>query len=418
MRRQQTRALTIRYVSALLGVAGLLLAWQIAVQRSLSVQESDSRIINVAGRQRMLSQRLTMLLLALEVEAQGRRDNLTELARVADEWEHSQAALQRGLLGENSPSVQQELARIEGAHGSMLMAAHAAIAAGPGADLRSHVAAVRASQDLFLSGMDAIVVLYEQEAHARVISLRRAELALFVLALAVLALEGLLVFRPAVRGLRTYLAERDEALRALLDVSDYEQKRVAQELHDGLAQQLCAASFFVKTLRKKLGGGAHEERIEEIGRLLDESFEQTRALAHDLHAHVLEAEGIAAAFREFAAQTERVFGVSCRVENHLNLEVPLIMQRHLYQIGREAVLNAAKHAQATSIEIELLRDAAQLTLSIRDDGIGANTTRPDGMGSRLMKSRAQIIGATLEIVAREPRGTVVRCTAPHMTDVV
>ena len=417
MRRQQTPAFTIRYVSALLGIAGLLLAGQIAVQRSLRVQESDSRIINMAGRQRMLSQRLTMLLLALEVEAKG-RDNLTELARVADEWEHSQAALQRGLLGENSPSVQKEFARIEGAHRSMLAAAHGAIAAGPGADLRSHVAAVRVSQDAFLSGMDAIVVLYEHEAHARVISLRRAELVLLVLALAVLALDGLLVFRPPVRGLRTYLSERDDAMRALLDVSDYEQKRVAQELHDGLAQQLFSASVFVKTLRMKLGGTAHEERIEEIGRLLDESLDQTRALAHDFHSYVLETEGIAAAFREFAARTESVFGISCRVENHLDPEVPLNMQRHLYQIGREAVLNAAKHAQATSIEIELLRDAGQLTLSIRDDGIGVKTTRPDGMGSRLMKSRAQIIGATLEIVAREPRGTVVRCTAPHMTDVV
>ena len=273
------------------------------------------------------------------------------------------------------------------------------------------------TQDAFLSGMDAIVMLYEQEARARVISLRRAELALLVVALVVLALEGLLVFRPAVRGLRAYLAERDEALRALLDVSDYEQKRVAQELHDGLAQQLFGASFFVKALRKKVGGGANEERIEEIGRLLDESLDQTRALARDLYSQVLEAEGIAAAFREFAAQTERVFGVSCRVENHLDLEVPLLTQRHLYQIGREAVLNAAKHAQATSIEIELLRDAAQLTLSVRDDGIGAKTTRSDGMGLLLMKSRARIIGATLEIVARELRGTVVRCFAPATTDV-
>jgi len=295
----------------------------------------------------------------------------------------------------------------------MLAAAHAAIAAGPGADLRSHVAAMRASQDSFLSGMDAIVKLYEQEAHARVISLRRGELALLVLALVVLALEGLFVFRPAVRGLRAYLAERDEALRALTDVSDYEQKRIAQELHDGLAQQLFAATFFVKSLRKKVG--AHEEKIDEIGRLLDESLDQTRALARDLFAQVLEGEGIVAAFRKFAAQTERVFGVSCRVENHLDLdEVPLLTQKYLYQIGREAVLNAVKHAEATSIEIDLLHDAAALTLSVRDDGIAAKTTGPDGMGSRLMKSRAQIIGATLEIFAREPRGTVVRCTAPHI----
>ena len=415
MMRPQPRALPIRYVGALLGVAGLLLAWQIAVQMSLNVQEGDSRIINMAGRQRMLSQRLSMLLLALEVEARG-RDNLEELARVADEWERSQAALQRGLRRLNSPSVQQEFARIEGAHRSMLAAAHAAIGAGPGADLRSHVAAVRASQDSFLSGMDAIVMLYEQEAHARVISLRRGELALLVLALVVLALEGLFVFRPAVRGLRAYLAERDEALRALLDVSDYEQKRVAQELHDGLAQQLFAATCFVTSLRNKLG--AHEDRIEEIERLLDESFDQTRALARDLYSQMLEAEGIVAAFRKFAAQTERVFGVSCRVENHLDLdEVPLLTQRYLYQIGREAVLNAVKHAQATSIEIDLLRDAAQLTLSVRDDGIGAKSTRSDGMGSTLMKARARIIGATLEIVAREPRGTVVRCSAPDMTDV-
>src|SRR5215471_1356152 len=92
-------ALTRRYVVALAAIALLSIAGQALVQRALTRQANDARIVNVAGRQRMLGQRLTMLTLAVErargssADGAGRAARLEELFRVADEWERSQRML-------------------------------------------------------------------------------------------------------------------------------------------------------------------------------------------------------------------------------------------------------------------------------------------------------------------------------------
>ena len=398
--------LTFRYVGALLVIAGLLVAGQYVVQLALDRQQGDSRVVNMAGRQRMLSQRLCTLLLALDVEQPNSVDaNLAALAQTADEWERSQDALQHD---NNSEIVQRLFADIADDHHAMLSAARGTIAAH---DAHAFAPIARQHQDSFLVRMDEIVANYEQEARARVVRLRRIELALFAVLLAVLVLEGLFVFRPAVRGLRAYLSERDEAQHALLLVSDREEKRIAQDLHDGLGQHLVGVSYLVKSIRQDLAGGPHEARIEEIGKLLAESIDQTRGLARSLYSHTLEAEGLGAALRELAVHTEHVFGVACHAPT-ADIDVAMPMRGHLYRIAREAVLNAAKHAKGASIEIEMSEDAATLTVVVRDDGIGMAAASKDGMGLHLMASRAKMTGATLTIAAGRPGGTIVTCTAP------
>jgi signal transduction histidine kinase len=83
---------------------------------------------------------------------------------------------------------------------------------------------------------------------------------------------------------------------------------------------------------------------------------------------------------------------------------------HLYLIAQEAVLNALKHAQARNVRISLMSDH-NLTLRVQDDGIGIpdSLTEVQGLGLRIMRNRAAIIGASLTIVPRQPEGTVVTC---------
>ncbi|HUJ62557.1 MAG TPA: type IV pili methyl-accepting chemotaxis transducer N-terminal domain-containing protein, partial [Kofleriaceae bacterium] len=379
---QVPRAITFRYIGALLAVALLLVIGQITIQVALDHQQGDARIVNIAGRQRMLSQRLCVLLLAPPDPAR-----LAELAAVADEWEHSQRALRQG---DNSDTVRALFAQIDGDHRAMLAAARGAIGDG---GTGSHAAEALGHADAFLSGMDRIVASYEAEAHDRVVGLRRVELALLALVLVVLALEGVFVFRPAVRGLRAYLAERDDAQRALVSVGDREQERLAQDLHDGLSQHLVGVSFLVKSLAQR---EPHDERLDEIGALLAESIQQTRSLARSLHSHVLETEGLDVALRELAAHTERMFDVACTVDAE-PIELPVTLRGHLYRIVREAVVNAAKHAKASTIAIEVQREPRRVTLIVRDDGAGMPAGRGDGLGLHLMETRAKMIGASLAI---------------------
>src|ERR1044071_2070052 len=122
----RARELTFRYVGALLVVAGLLVAGQIVIHQLLARQEGDARVINLAGRQRMLGQRLCMLVLGLGGDAGDRaRDTRDQLVRTADEWERTQAALrdgrpETGLRGDNSTAIAELFAQIDLDHRAML----------------------------------------------------------------------------------------------------------------------------------------------------------------------------------------------------------------------------------------------------------------------------------------------------------
>ena len=403
--------LTSRYVGALRLVAGLLVAGQYIVQLALDRQEGDARVVNTAGRQRMLSQRLCMWLLAVDVDGPTQVSaNLAEVDRVAREWQAAHDALRRAG---NSPAIEALFAQIDGDQRAMIAAARGAIATGGAGRFAADASA---HQDAYLATMDAIVAAYEREARERVLGLRHTELALLAGLLAVLVLEGLFAFRPAVRGLRSYLVERDQAQQALVEVGDREQRRLAQELHDGLSQQLVGVSFLVKSLGQELGDGPHGKRADEIGALLASSLAEMRGLARRLYSHTLEVEGLIPALRELAAQTTRVSGVACHLEapaGRIDLAMPA--RDHVYRIACEAVLNAAKHAKATAIAIAVERTATGVTIAVRDDGIGLAPGTTEGMGLRLMESRAKMTGAMLEIAGR-PGGTTVTCTVPIRGD--
>lgn len=378
----------------MLAIASLLLAGQLVVQSALDRQVGDARVINLAGRQRMLSQRLCMLQLARDAEPERAADIGNELRRVADEWESSQDALR---ARDNSDAIRTLFAQITEDHHAMLAAART-VAAGSARLSLSH-------QDAFLAGMNRIVAEYEREARERVVTLRYIEILLFALALVVIAFEGAFVFRPTVRALAVYLAQRDRAERQLVDVSDREQQRIADDLHDGLCQQLVGISYLVKSLPAS-------EHIDEIGRLLAGAVDQTRDLARGLHSPALDADGLVAALRELAVQTERLYGVTCRVQAETHDEVPADARSQLYRIAREAVVNAAKHARAKSIDIELDSRDGELALVVRDDGVGISRHDADGLGLHMMESRAKMLGALLEVAAGSRGGTIVTCSVP------
>ncbi len=221
----QTRRLSMLYITALSTVALLAVLGQIVIQSALQQQSSDALVINIAGRQRMLSQRLSKAALALEVFADARQQNADELRNVVVLWQSSQKGLQHGdaklgLPGNNSQRVKQLFAQIEPEYASMLRASYALLALveprrGPGMVSASaflpYIRAILAAQSGFLTGMDMIVTQYEREAEERVARLRLIEFMLLGLTLLVLLLEGLFIFRPAVRHLRQSFADLMQA---------------------------------------------------------------------------------------------------------------------------------------------------------------------------------------------------------------
>jgi signal transduction histidine kinase len=89
-----------------------------------------------------------------------------------------------------------------------------------------------------------------------------------------------------------------------------------------------------------------------------------------------------------------------------------ITANHLYRIAQEAIHNAIKHGKARTITVLFMTEAGKLVLTIQDDGAGIAQEWTPGMGLQNMKTRAQMIGATLEIHAGASGGTVVTCSLP------
>jgi signal transduction histidine kinase/CheY-like chemotaxis protein len=211
------RRLTFLYIVALSAVALLSLAGQAVVQLFLDRQMSDSAVINIAGRQRMLSQRIAKAAIAAgdvsdKVQQAARRN---ELAETLDLWERSHRGLQNGdaelgLPGANSPEVKHKFAALESSFQGMLAPAKRLCAPDRQTDEPKHarddVAEILRHEQDFLAGMDTIVSQYAAEASRRVTQVKQFERGLLIVTIAVLLLEGLFVFRPAVRRIREMLA--------------------------------------------------------------------------------------------------------------------------------------------------------------------------------------------------------------------
>lgn len=219
-----TRRLTILYIAALSAIALLSILAQIIVQRSLDRQSSDSRIINIAGRQRMLSQKLSKAALTLQnTPLQNTRDRdeyqrrLVELEEAIALWETSHRGLQQGdrqlgLPGQNSEKVTQMFAAIEPHYQAMLIAAKEIVTTIQANNFQSQsdsilpfTEIILANEGDFLPGMNAIVFEYDREAKVRVDQMRELEKIILIIVLILLIGEALFVFHPAIREIRQHL---------------------------------------------------------------------------------------------------------------------------------------------------------------------------------------------------------------------
>jgi len=213
--------------------------------------------------------------------------------------------------------------------------------------------------------------------------------------------------------LTAQMDERNRLENALLDISEQEQRRLGQDLHDGLCQSLSGLAFMARSLTKTLEAQALGAVAAEAGRLaelLHRSVEHSRDIAKGLHPVVMDAEGLVSALHELTARSSG--GISCRLR--CERMVPITdngVALHLYRIAQEAVTNALKHSGARSITVSLRLRQNQLSLSVADDGCGMPEVirAADGMGVRLMKYRADVIGADFAIGKRKKHGTRMTC---------
>ena len=211
-----------------------------------------------------------------------------------------------------------------------------------------------------------------------------------------------LVFAMDVTGRRAFG-------RALIDAVAAEQRRIGQEMHDGLGQELTGLALSARALANRAARerDAIAEDLNQLAALATSCIQDARLIVQGL-SPLTDADGNLDAALQALARRSSLSGtpVRFRVRHDATINIDLKVRNHLYRIAQEAVQNALKHAGATAIEIDLSYRAGSVRLEILDDGRGLPADYPNGagLGMRTMRFRASAIGARL-IIGRRTDGT-------------
>jgi hypothetical protein len=212
------------------------------------------------------------------------------------------------------------------------------------------------------------------------------------------------------------ITERKRLEQEILDVSGRERQSIGRDLHDGLGQELTGVALMLRGLTGRIRDRCPDvvENVNEIVGHLNQSIETARSLARGLLPVRTETGGLTAALRVLAARSRDVYGLEVTFSAEMGADFGLSETdaSHLYRIAQEALTNAARHGRASGVDIALLAERAGFLLRITDDGVGMLSTlpSPSGMGLKIMKYRADMIGAKFDIAAHQPHGTVVTVT--------
>lgn len=214
------------------------------------------------------------------------------------------------------------------------------------------------------------------------------------------------------------ITERKHLEKAILEISAREQRRIGQDLHDGLGQHLTGIAFMSKVLEQKLSEMVLPEAAEakKIVKLVNEAINRTRELSRGLLPVMTDAQGLMTALSQLAREVEDLFHVRCAFQ----CDPPVLVEdvnaaTHLYHIAQEALNNAIKHGQPQHILIRLHAWNGEGTLTIQDDGRGMHgfpAGSNSGIGLRIMSFRASMVGGSAEFGEGEGGGTVVTCRFP------
>jgi signal transduction histidine kinase len=210
----------------------------------------------------------------------------------------------------------------------------------------------------------------------------------------------------------------------LVAAQEEERRRVAYEVHDGLAQTVTAAYQHLQTYAadNPPGSARGQEELDEALRMLRRTVGEARAVVADLRPTVLDDFGLARALR---LQVERLSGEGLRAtfEDDLGGErLPEAVETALFRVAQEALTNARKHSGAQEVHVALGRRGQALRLEVRDWGRGFAADGSDGakgeaepgerVGLASMQERVALLGGRLEIQSEPGAGTAVVAEVP------
>jgi signal transduction histidine kinase len=218
--------------------------------------------------------------------------------------------------------------------------------------------------------------------------------------------EALSPFEITLRAFR----EANTVLRLLNDMLESQAKRIAYALHDEAAQLLASVHLALADVGRQLPP-ENVGQLAPVKDLLNQIEGRLRNLSHELRPPVLEDLGLSPALELLAEGVSKRWGVPVTVTTSLSEYVPPTIESTVYRITQEALTNAAKHSKATRVEVDLRLASQKIVCSVRDDGIGLDSTlltgrkRRRGLGLIEIKERVAALGGVLRVGRNKDRGT-------------
>ncbi len=191
--------------------------------------------------------------------------------------------------------------------------------------------------------------------------------------------------------------------------ADETRRRIERDLHDGTQQQLLSLALELRAAESQLSP-AQRSQADQLSRTvqgLTDVVEELREISRGLHPAILEEGGLGPALRALARRAGDRVELSVRVPGRLQPQIEVAA----YYVVSEALANAAKHAHASVVEVDLQVTDDVLRLLVRDDGVGgADTSRGSGLIG--LADRVEAVGGRMDVTSPPGRGTTMRATIP------
>ncbi|MFN3847868.1 MAG: ATP-binding protein [Spirosomataceae bacterium] len=464
---QVSNRLTKLYLAALTAVVILSLFGQILIQNTLGDLLDDSHVVNLAGRQRMLSQRLSKIAIILINEDRFGKESeyyRQEFASVLKLWKKCHEGLKNGRLDlektyyvKNSPKINEMFEVLspyfDSMYGNMELINNKSYVESDKGYILNHILR---SERSFLKNMDAIVFQYDLESTQRIDRLKGIELLLLLLTIGVLIVEVILIYRPLVEYVKEIIRQltvsenqlqqtnvelseinqklietqedlvkatqekfdlirKEDNIRSasLLEGQEQERERVARELHDGIGQMLTGLKLHSEKLKSLPFENDKQRQIFAYHQnLINETIAATRNASFNLMPAVLSDFGLVAIIKLLGEQTMQSAGIEVVLNENLGTKrLPYNLEINLYRIAQEAVNNAVKYAKTKQIFVDLIKNKNSVSLIIADKGIGFDINKVQknelGNGLKNIYTRVRLLNGSVSIESASKKGTTI-----------
>ncbi|WP_162842679.1 tetratricopeptide repeat-containing sensor histidine kinase [Mucilaginibacter pineti] len=233
---------------------------------------------------------------------------------------------------------------------------------------------------------------------------------IFVLILLML-LMGLIYYK------QTQLKQRNIAMQAIIETEENERRRIARDLHDSVSQTMSAAKINLTVIGGELPFVNEEQRkrFEKAINLVDNGFREVRTISHNMMPWALHETGLAQVIKQFIGNIENDTIAINFFSKGFDAPFDDTTEIILYRVLQESVHNVMKHANASRIDISLIKDEQNISLTIEDNGEGFDITNPEihkGMGFNNLRSRINFLKGKVELDSQIGKGTLVSVYVP------